>query len=275
MRVSPKSTLNTMISHLRDHGDEQKKAFVQLSSGKRITKAADDAAGLAHAKKLDGLIRSQRQATRNANDGISFVQTAEGGLNEMSNIIVRLRELSVQAGSDTVGDSEREFLDKEYQSLVEEVDRISLATSFNGTNVINDPDKGELDFHVGAFAEEENIIKFDVDSNHIDSDELGLSGSGVADKEGALENIQSLDEALERISSQRSYLGAIQSRLGHATQNLEISTINHEATRSKIEDADVAETAARLTTTNLLKQSAVKAISQGIDLSKQTYRLIS
>jgi flagellin len=274
LRVTPNSTLNTLMANLRKAADGEKQALSQLSSGKRIQKAADDSAGLAHAKKLDAQVRSQRQAQRNANDGISFVQTAEGGLNEISNILVRLRELSVQAASDTVGEAERGFANKEYQSLVSEIDRIAESTSFNGTNVINGDGKGILNFQVGAFAGEENIIEFDTDGNYTNSSELGVSGTGIETKGEAAGNLQVIDEAIEGISGQRAYLGSIQSRMQYAVNNLETNTLNHEATRSKIEDADVAETAARLASAKILRLSASKSLSEGMDFSKAALKLI-
>ena len=138
--------------------------------GDRITKAADDAAGLAIGTRLEAQTRGLKQATRNANDGISLVQTAEGGLNETSNILIRLRELSVQAASDTVGDNERELLNKEYQQLVQETDRIANATVFNGTNLLNgESEGGAMEFQVGAFAGEQNQITFDPSATRITS----------------------------------------------------------------------------------------------------------
>ncbi len=275
MRVAARSTLNSLISNLRSHSKEQGQTLSKLSSGKRVEKAADDAASLSLSKRLDAHILSQRQAIRNANDGISFVQTAEGGLSEMSNVLTRLRELSVQSGSDTVGETERGFLDTEFQSLKEEVDRIAEVTSFNGTNVINGDGKGILEFHVGANAGSENIIKFDTDENYADTNELGIAGAGVADKEEALENIEAIDSALNKIAEKRSSLGATQSRLSHAQNNLETNVINHEATRSKLEDADMAHEAAKLASQKLLTSGSAKALAEGINNSKEVYRLIS
>ena len=262
------------MANLRKATEGEKTALGQLSSGKRIEKAADDSAGLAHAKKLDAYVRSQRQAQRNANDGISFVQTAEGGLNEISNILIRLRELSIQAGSDTVGDNERGFANKEYQSLLSEIDRIAETTSFNGTNVINGDGKGVLNFQVGAFKGEDNVIEFDTDSNYTNTSRLGVSGTGVETKGEALDNVEVIDEAIEGISGQRAYLGALQSRMQHAVNNLDTLTINHEATRSKIEDADVAETAARLASSKVLRLSASQSLAEGMDFSKAALKLI-
>ncbi|MGZ6464835.1 MAG: flagellin N-terminal helical domain-containing protein, partial [Bdellovibrionota bacterium] len=141
-------------------GEEASKSYARLSSGNRITKSGDDAAGLSIANKLEASVRGMKMAQRNANDGISFVQTAEGGINEVSNILIRLRELSVQSASDTVGDAERGFLNKEVQSLKGEVDRIAKSTNFNGTNLLGGEGK-TLTFQVGHEAGEMNRIEFD------------------------------------------------------------------------------------------------------------------
>lgn len=274
VRVAPNSTLKTLMSNLRKHTDEEQQSLRQLSSGKRIEKASDDSAGIAHAKKLEAHVRSQRQAQRNANDGISFVQTAEGGLNEISNILVRLRELSVQSASDTIGDNERLLTDKEYQSLVQEIDRIAESTSFNGTNVINGDGKGLLNFHVGAFSGEENVIEFDTDGNYTSASSLGLSGTTTETKSDSVANLEVIDEAINQISGQRAYLGSIQSRMQYAVNNLETNTINHEATRSKIEDVDVAEASAKLASSQILKRGAIQTLSQGMDFPKAALKLI-
>ena len=135
LRINTNIASQTVQKNLRQVSEEGQSSLEKLSSGKRITKSADDAAGLAISKNLEATTKGLRQATRNANDGISLVQTAEGGLNETSNILTRLRELTVQAASDTIGDSERGFLDKEYQQLTTEVDRIAQSTTFNGSNL--------------------------------------------------------------------------------------------------------------------------------------------
>jgi len=262
------------MSNLRKSSAGEAKALSQLSSGKRIESASDDSAGLAHVKKLDAFIRSQKQATRNANDGISFVQTAEGGLNEVSNILVRLRELSIQAGSDTVGEKERGFLNKEYQNLKTEIDRIAEATSFNGTNVINGEGRGVLRFQVGAFAGDENVIEFDSENHHTSASDLGLNGLGVEGKSDALDAIEAVDEALTKVSGQRAYLGSIQSRMQYAMGNLEVNRINHEETRSKIEDVDVAEASARLVKESMLREIGVRSLAKGMDFSKAALKLI-
>lgn len=274
IRVAPNSTLNTLMSNLRKASESESRSLRQLSSGKRIEKAADDSAGIAHSKKLDAYIRSQKQAQRNANDGISFVQTAEGGLNEISNILVRLRELSVQAASDTLGDNERGFINKEYQNLVREVDRIAESTSFNGTNVINGDGQGVLRFQVGAYKGDENVIEFDTEGNYTSSSRLGISGTAIESKDDALTNLETIDEAINGLSGQRAYLGSIQSRMQHAVNNLDVNIINHVETKSKIEDVDVAEASASLASSQILKTSGMKTLAEGMNFSRAALKLI-
>ncbi len=274
VRVAPNSTLNTLMSNLRKSSESEARSLRQLSSGKRIEKAADDSAGIAHAKKLDGFVRSQKQAQRNANDGISFVQTAEGGLNEISNILVRLRELSVQSASDTLGEPERGHINKEYQSLVTEIDRIAESTSFNGTNVINGDGQGILRFQVGSYKGEENVIEFDTEGNYTSSSSLGIGSTGIESKADALDNLNSLDEAINSISGQRAYLGSIQSRMQYAVNNLDTNIINHEETKSKIEDVDVAEASANLASSQILKSAGMKSLAEGMTFTRAALKLI-
>ena len=274
LRVTPGSTLKTLMANVRKATEEQGAHLQKLSSGKRVEKAADDSASLSRGAKIEALVRSQNQAARNANDGISFVQTAEGGLNEISNILVRLRELSIQSSSDTVGDKEREHIDKEYSQLVEEVDRIADSTSFNGTNVINGDGKGVLSFQVGAFSEDHNKIEFDTDGNYADSSVIGINGTSVATKEDALDNVESIDSAIMQIAGQRAHLGSIQSRLQHAVNNLEVSTINHDAARSKMVDVDVADSATKLASATMLKKGAIKSLSKAMDFPITALKLI-
>ncbi|MBF0311884.1 MAG: flagellin FliC [Oligoflexia bacterium] len=247
----------------------------RLSSGKRITKSADDAAGLAISTNLDAQTRGLRQATRNANDGISLVQTAEGGLNEITNILVRLRELTVQGASDTVGDAERGLLNSEFQSLVQEVDRISEATTFNGTSLLNgNSGKGTLEFHVGAFAGEQNKIIFDADATNASADNIGISGLTIEAREDAAEAISSLDGAITNVSSLRAGLGATQSRLQSTVSNLEIQTINQDGARSVIQDVDVAQATANLASANVLKAAGVSTLVQANNIPTAALRLI-
>jgi len=245
----------------------------RLSSGKRITKAADDAAGLAIATRLEATTKGLRQATRNANDGVSLIQTAEGGLSEISNILIRLRELTIQSASDTVGDKERSFLDNEYGELSTEIDRISESTIFNVTNLL----KGEADilhFHVGSDGGDSNRIAFDAGDTNATTDNIGLSGSSVTDKDSAMDSIGTVDGAIDQISGQRAKLGAIQSRLQSTINNLEVQTINQDNARSVIQDVDVAQTSASLASTAVLKNAGIATLSQANVMPNAALRLI-
>lgn len=275
LRIATNIASESVQKNLRQVSTEGQDSLEKLSSGKRINKASDDAAGLAIATNLSAQTRGLRQATRNANDGISLVQTAEGGINEVSNILVRLRELSVQAASDTVGDKERGFLDKEYQQLTQEVDRIAQATVFNGSSLLNgESDMGTLDFQVGAFAGEQNVIKFDANETNITSDSIGIAGSGVVGKESAKDSIEVIDNAINQVSGQRANLGAIQSRLQSTVSNLEIQTINQDAARSTIEDADVAQETAKMASNNVIKSAGISTLAQANSIPNSALRLI-
>ncbi|MBF0361016.1 MAG: flagellin FliC [Oligoflexia bacterium] len=261
--------------NLRATGMKADADLSRLSSGKRITKSADDAAGLAIATNLDAQTRGLRQATRNANDGISLVQTAEGGLNEVTNILIRLRELSVQAASDTVGDNERQLLNSEYQSLITEVDRISEATTFNGTPLLNgNSGKGTLEFHVGAFGGEQNKIKFDADAANASSDALGISGLTVDERSAANDSIERIDNAIKNASTVRAQLGSVQSRLQSTVSNLEIQTINQDSARSVIQDVDVAQATANLASSSVLKAAGIATLAQANNIPFAALKLI-
>ncbi|MEC7274895.1 MAG: flagellin [Bdellovibrionota bacterium] len=274
LRISTNVASQTVQKNLKQVSNNATSSLEKLSSGKRITKAADDAAGLAIATNLEAQTKGLRQATRNANDGISLIQTAEGGLNEVSNILTRMRELTVQAASDTVGENERGFLDKEYQQLVTEIDRISESTTFNGTNLLNGEGGGTLDFQVGAFAGDQNKISFDSSEANATASNIGVSGTGVADKSDALDSIENIDEAITSISGQRANLGAVQSRLNSTVANLEIQTINQDNARSVIQDVDVASESAKLASDNVVKQAGISTLAQANQLPNNALRLV-
>lgn len=274
LRIATNVASQTVQKNLKEVSNAGNAELERLSSGKRITKAADDAAGLAISTNLEAQTKGLRQATRNANDGISLVQTAEGGLNETTNILVRLRELTIQASSDTVGEQERGFLDKEYQQLTTEIDRIAASTTFNGTQLLNGEGKGSMDFQVGAFAGEQNRITFDSSESDSSASSIGVGGTGIADKDAALDAISQVDGAIEKVSSMRANLGSIQSRLQSTVKNLEVQTINQDAARSVIQDVDVASSSAALASNNVVKNAAVSTLSQANQIPMSALRLI-
>jgi flagellin len=249
-------------------------SLAKMASGSRINKAADDAAGLAISENLKGQIRSTRQANRNANDGISMVQTAEGGLNEIGNIIVRMRELGIQAASDTVGAPERGFVDKEIQQLKSEMQRIASVTTWGKTKLL-DGSTPQYDFQVGIYnTENEDRITFDASQNVATLDSLGLAGLDYTQKEGAQTALSLLDAAQENVNGMRANLGALQNRLISTTNNLGVFEENMSAANSRIRDTDVAQASAELTRNNIMLQTSVSALAQANSSNQVAMNLI-
>lgn len=250
------------------------KSMGQLASGSRINIAADDAAGLAISEGLKASIRSAAQAQRNANDGISMVQTAEGGLNEIGNIVVRLRELGIQASSDTVGSVERGFLNKEVDQLKSEVQRISSVTTWGKTKLL-DGSTPQFDFQVGIFNNaEEDRISFDASQNVATLDALGLTGLDYTTKEGAQSALESLDAAQELVNGYRSNLGALQNRLTSTVDNLGVAHENMSAANSRIRDTDVAQASSEMVRNNILLQAGTSTLAQANQSNQLALKLI-
>lgn len=273
LRIGTNTASLTVQRNLEHNSQETGRSLARLSSGQRIVNAGDDAAGLSISTNLEAEIRGLRQASRNANDGVSFVQTAEGGLNEVSNILVRLRELGVQAGSDTIGDEERGFLNREYQNLKQEVDRIAQVTNFNGRQLLNGSG-GELDFQVGSHKGEANTIRYRTDEANTTASHLGISGASVASKGDALDSLESVDEAIKKVNEYRSGLGAMQNRLHSASNNLSIHIENLSDARSRIADTDVAEEASKLARSNVLQSAGIAVLAQANAAPQGILRLL-
>jgi flagellin len=267
----------------------------KLASGERINKAADDAAGLAISENLRADVRSLNQAKRNALDGVSLVQTAEGGLNETTNMLVRLRELAVQSSSDTIGNTERGFLDKEYQALKSEIDRIANSTEFNGTRLLigdrgpelpDDMQTGQnpfpleiqvsKDYYAQSDAIDQanpvNIIQIDLKSLNaystgdnslmLDQSTGGENIQGIGEKGQAQLSIGRLDDAIEKVNGYRAYLGSIQNRLGSTINNLGVQVENLDTARSRIRDTDFAAETAEYTKSKILQQAGTSVLAQ-------------
>jgi len=249
-------------------------SYAKLSSGSRINKAADDAAGLAISENLKADIRSFRQANRNANDGISMVQVAEGGMQEVSNIVTRLRELGIQAASDTVGDRERNMIDAEVQQVKAEMQRIAVTTKWQSVGLL-DGSAPQFDFQVGIHnSPEEDRISFDSSKNNITLDALGLAGVDYTSKEGAQQSLALLDEAHDRIGYARANLGALQNRLTSTTQNLGVQEENYAAANSRIRDTDIASATAELTRNQVLLQAGTATLAQANQMTGLALKLI-
>ncbi len=262
MRVATNVSAINAMRTLEVNNRSISKSYEQLSSGSRINKAADDAAGLAISEGLKAQIRSATQAKRNANDGISLVQTAEGGLSEISNIIVRLRELGIQAASDTMGENERSFINAEVQQLKEEMQRIAETTSW-GTTKLLDGSTPVFDFQVGIFNNDfADRISFDSSGNVTTLDSLGLAGLDYTDKSGAQTALAELDDAQNNVNRVRANLGALQNRLTSTVSNLGSTEENLSAAKSRIRDADIAQVSADLTSSQILMQANTATLAQ-------------
>lgn len=245
----------------------------RLSSGSRINKAGDDAAGLAISENLKGQIRGLRQAKRNASDGISLVQVTEGGLNEISNILVRLRELSVQAASDTIGDTERAFTDREFQSLKEEIQRIAESTTYNGTQVLAGREK-PIDIQVGIFNTGNDRLSYDTKFADSRLEALGVAMEQVSTKLGAQTSLAKLDAGLKKVNEVRSTLGAMQNRLASTVNNLAIYDENLSAANSRIRDADIATESSELVKQQILQQAGVAVLGHANSSQQNALKLL-
>lgn len=306
MSLRIRTNIQSMIGqrHLRDTGFRVQDTTERLSSGKRINKAADDAAGLAISEILRADIRSMGQAKRNANDAVSLIQVAEGGLNETANILIRLRELSIQAASDTIGPRERAYLNEEFFALKDELDRIALTTEFNGTRLLTgngDVPESMLKDHTYSPLEIQvdknyipdvdsiempnpvNIIKLDLSQLNVRTEgegslELGSvqseGGTTVVTKQQAQGAIASLDAALHKVARYRAYLGAHQNRLMSTDRNLGIAIENLSSANSRIVDADFAYEAAELTQNSILQQSGAAVLAQANQLPSIALKLL-
>ena len=268
-------TINTNVASLnaqRNLGVSQSnlaKSMQRLSSGLRINSAKDDAAGLAISDRMTAQIRGLNQAARNANDGISLAQTAEGALQETTNLLQRMRELAVQGANDTNSDSDRASIQAEIDQLVEEIDRIAATTKFNGTAVINgDLATTAASFQVGANSGTDEVISFTIDEATAAklSTTLG-GGAGVAgvlvDTNGNAQTaLDRIDDALAKVDEIRGGLGAVQNRFESTIANLNNSAENISAARSRILDADIAQETSAMTKSNILQQAGVAILAQ-------------
>jgi flagellin len=262
--------------HMRNTRRLLDQSLERLSSGYRINKAGDDAAGLAISEKIRAKTRGLMQAQRNANDGISLIQAAEGGLNEIQNMLIRMRELGVQSASDTIGPKERVYLDNEYQALKSEVDRIANSTDFNGTQLL-DGTGGTLDIQVNTGGENllgVDRITFDAFKADANVDKLGLTDLALDTKPGAQQTLAVVDGAIDYISSIRGDLGAIQNRLVSTINNIGISVENLSAANSRIKDVDIADESSELTRNNILMQSGTSVLMQANQVPRMALQLL-
>jgi flagellin len=252
----------------------QNKTLEQLSSGSRINRAGDDAAGLAISENLKAQVRGLGQAKRNAEDGISLVQIAEGALSEISNILIRLRELAVQAASDTIGSTERKFLNVEFEQLTSEVDRIASSTEFNRVPLLNGTG-AVFDIQIGTRNDPiSDRLTFDASSADVNVAALGLNLASVADKISAQNSLSAIDQAIISVSGIRADFGALQNRLTSTINNIAISVENLSAANSRVRDTDIAKATADLTKNTILVQAGTSVLAQANKSSSNALTLI-
>lgn len=257
------TNVQSIVAQHRLNNTRENLAHTQdkLSSGSRIIKAMDDAAGLAISENIRATLRATGQNIKNANDGFLLLQTADGALNEVTNIVIRMKELATQAASDTNGDKERSYLDGEYQALKAELDRISETTLFNGRPLLNG-EGGEIAIQVGPNNDDikDRIM---VSANFkINTDELGLSGFEIGSADGARETLEPTNLSLDIIAAVRGSIGAAESRLNSTVSNLMAYEENLSGAYSKIRDADLAYETAQFAKYNILAQAGVAVLSQ-------------
>ena len=250
------------------------KSLEKLSSGQRINRAGDDAAGLAISENLKAQIKGLGQAERNAEDGISLVQIAEGALGEVSNILIRLRELGVQAASDTIGGTERKFLNVEFEQLTSEVDRIANSTEFNRVPLLNGTG-AVFDIQIGTRNDPiSDRLTFDASSADVNVAALGLNLASVSDKISAQNSLTSIDQAIISVSGIRADFGALQNRLQSTVNNIQVSIENLASANSRVRDTDVAAETAELTKQNILMQAGTSVLSQANSSTNSALSLI-
>jgi flagellin len=269
--ISSLSAMRTLAStkHALDGSLER------LASGSRINRAGDDAAGLAISENLRAQIRGLRQAKRNAQDGISLIQVTEGGLNEVSNMIIRLRELAIQAASDTIGDQERKFTDREFQALKSEIQRIAESTNYNGNPLLNGK-AGTFEIQIGNHNNPmSDRIAYNAQNADVTLEALGLMGEAVSTKTGAQTTLSTLDDALMKVNSVRADLGAVQNRLQSTINSISVSDENLSAANSRIRDADLAQEVSDMTKNNILMQSGISVLGQANQSAQAALKLLS
>ncbi len=257
MRINHNIAALNTHRQLNSATNAQSKSMEKLSSGLRINRAGDDAAGLAISEKMRGQIRGLEQGSRNAQDGISMLQTAEGALNETHDILQRMRELSVQSSSDTNVTADRAAIDEEYQALATEIDRISKDTEFN-TQKLWDGSTTVVDFQVGANTAQTISFTFSAQDT---ATIMGGAGD-LTSKANAQTELGKLDTAIAAVSTTRAQLGATQNRLEHTINNLNTSSENLTAAESRVRDVDMAKEMMEQTKNSILSQAAQAMLAQ-------------
>lgn len=247
-------------------------SVARLSSGLRITRAADDAAGLGISETLRAQIRSINQAVRNSNDGISLLQIADGGAEGIGNILGRLRELAAQSASGILGAGERSFLDQEFVALRSEIDRISAVTEFNGVKLLSGTDNDNLSIQIGFRSSGNDTLALAL--NDLDTGTLNMGTVNVSTSENALSALSNIDNAISAVATARANVGSLQNRLDAAVGNLQVASENITAAESRIRDADIAFETAKFVRNQILVQAGTSILAQANTLPQQALALL-
>jgi flagellin len=279
LRINTNIDALTAYRNLQTTQTSMSNSIERLSSGLRINKAADDAAGLAISQGLTSQINGIGQATRNAQDGINVVQTADGALNETQSILQRMRTLSVQSANDSNDDNSRKDIQKEVTALQSELDRIATKTTFNNINLLDGSFSGKQ-FQIGYAADD--TIKVDISSASgsgaagfkADDLQVGSSQIDLSTQSGAENAITSLDSAIQTVSTARAGLGALQNRFQHTINNLSVTQENLQASNSSITDTDMAAEMSNYTRTQILSQAGTSMLSQANQSSQNVLSLL-
>ncbi len=252
---------------------ERVRTLERLSSGNRIVRSGDDAAGLSISEKLRGGIRSMQMAQRNTQDGISMIQTAEGGIIEAQNMLVRLRELSMVAASDTVGNEERFYTNKEFQHLKSEIQRIANTTIYDRANLL-DGSSNNFDFQIGIENGGADRLTYSTQTANITPAALGIAALASDSKEGAQRSLATIDSAISKLSENRAYLGGMQAQLNHHMINLDVHRTNLSEGNSRLRDADMAEWTAKAASQSIRQEAGNSVLLQAQGVPKAALKLL-
>lgn len=273
MRIFSQAALLSTQRVMQQNQNNLEIAMKQLASGNRFATSAVDSAGQAISENIKSQVRGMDAATANAENAMSLVQHAEGALNEQNNILIRMRELAVQAASDTYSEVEREFLNYEFEQINSELDRIARTTSFGSQNLLDGTERS-YEFQVGVGRGADSRITYEQDTNTTGS-ELGVEGLSVDSQSSALDSLDSIDSALEMISSARAKMGAVQSRLEFAINNNQSQSENLSSAYSKLADTDVAKAFTEMRRAQILQQYQVAVLANANDSQSVALKLIA
>lgn len=273
LRINSNVASITAQRFLNKNQRQVEDSFKALASGTRLSTPQNDAAGFAISELLRAQVAGAGQSINNARTAQALIQTAEGGLGEQNNILVRMRELAISAASDTTGEKEREFINEEFQLLIDEFDRIAKSSRF-GTKELLTGSGEEFSFQVGPNAGEENVIQFTLESD-TQASSVGIDSLDIADQDDALDTLETIDEAVMMVAEARAKLGAVQSRFSYATDNLEVQRQNIEEARSIIADVDVAEETSKLARAQVLQSAGMAVLVQANSYPQQLMKLIA